>query len=60
MTDGNQKMKQVLSQMSVREKALALTGSSMFKSADMEALGVPKLLMVDGGTGVSCHHMFID
>ena len=60
MTDGNQKIRQVLSQMSVREKALALTGSSMFKSTAVEALGVPKLLMVDGGTGVSCHHMFID
>ena len=55
MTDGNQKMKQVLSQMSVREKALVLTGSSMFKTTAVEALGLPKLLMIDGGTGVSSH-----
>ena len=44
--------------MSVREKALALTGESMFKLVKSRV--TPSLYFLDGGTGAAYHQMFID
>ena len=53
-------IKSCLATMSVKEKALAVTGVSMFKLPGNEKLGIPELYLLDGGTGLNYAQMMTD
>lgn len=55
-----EQVENILSQLSVREKALLLTGESMFRQRGLPEKGLPSLYYLDGGTGAAYHQMFID
>lgn len=50
----------IIHEMTVREKAACITGGSSFYSRAMEKYGIPKLLLLDGGTGFNTNQMFLD
>ena len=50
MTD---KIKKILEQMTIEEKADMVCGASNFCTADASRYGVPAIRMLDGGTGIN-------
>ena len=60
MDDITRRIEEVISKMTVREKALALTGSSMFKVDGNDENGIPSVYFLDGGTGLNYQQMFCD
>ena len=50
----------IISEMTVREKAACITGGSSFYSRAMDKYGIPKLLLLDGGTGFNTNQFFLD
>lgn len=54
----NVNIQKILADMTVKEKALALTGESMFKLGGRK--DIPATYFLDGGTGAAYHQMFID
>ena len=51
---------QILSEMSVEEKLLLLTGSTTFRGGCNEEHGIPAPLFLDGGTGFNTMQMGIE
>lgn len=50
----------IISEMTVKEKAACITGGSSFYSREMDKYGIPKLLLLDGGTGFNTNQMFLE
>ena len=50
----------IIGEMTVREKAACITGGSSFYTRVMEKYGIPKLLLLDGGTGFNTNQFFLD
>lgn len=53
-------IEQILREMTVREKAACITGSSPFYSRALEKYGIPKILLLDGGTGYNAGQKYLD
>lgn len=50
----------VVQSMSLEDKALLITGVTMFRSAAMEQYGIPDVYYLDGGTGANLMQMAMD
>ncbi len=50
----------ILAQMSVEEKAVLVNGATFFGMNGVERLGVPSLMLLDGGTGINFEQLFGD
>lgn len=50
----------VIAQMTLREKAMLVTGATPFSTQPIERLGIPAARMIDGGTGVNFVQYFND
>jgi beta-glucosidase len=48
----------IINEMTVSEKAACITGGSNFYTRAMDKYGIPKLLLIDGGTGFNSNQMF--
>ena len=46
-----QSIEQIISEMTLEEKALLVTGGSGFGSQPMEKYGIPRVVLLDGATG---------
>jgi len=46
----------IIKEMTLEEKVACITGDSSFGSRQMEKYGIPKALMIDGGTGINSSH----
>ncbi len=57
MTD---KIKTILEQMTIEEKADMVCGASNFCTADASRYGVPAIRMLDGGTGINYEQLIAD
>lgn len=57
MTD---KIKKILEQMTIEEKADMVCGASNFCTADASRYGVPAIRMLDGGTGINYEQLIAD
>lgn len=57
MTD---KIKTILEQMTIEEKADIVCGASNFCTADASRYGVPAIRMLDGGTGINYEQLIAD
>lgn len=57
MTD---KIKTILEQMTIEEKANMVCGASNFCTADASRYGVPAIRMLDGGTGINYEQLIAD
>ncbi|MDL2236841.1 glycoside hydrolase family 3 C-terminal domain-containing protein [Christensenellaceae bacterium OttesenSCG-928-K19] len=55
-----QSVKEVIAQMTVEEKAKALTGESMFSGMGMEKYGIPAVRFLDGGTGINYFQLYLE
>lgn len=53
-------IEKIISEMSVEEKAACITGGSSFYSRSMEKYGIPKLLLLDGGTGFNTNQFYLE
>lgn len=52
--------KNVLSQMTLEEKARLVNGATFFGTAALERLNIPALQLLDGGTGINFEQLFGD
>lgn len=50
-------IEKIISEMTVREKAACITGDSSFSTRAMKKYGIPRLVMLDGGTGYNSSQM---
>jgi beta-glucosidase len=50
----------IINEMTIPEKAACITGGSSFYTRAMEKYGIPKLLLLDGGTGFNTGEMFLE
>ena len=57
MTD---KIKNILEQMTIEEKATMVCGASNFSTAAVPECGVPAIRMLDGGTGINYEQLIGD
>ena len=57
MTD---KIKYILEQMTIEEKATMVCGASNFSTAAVPECGVPAIRMLDGGTGINYEQLIGD
>jgi beta-glucosidase len=53
-------IEKIIREMTVEEKAACVTGNSSFYSRAMEKYGIPKLLLLDGGTGFNSNEYYLD
>ena len=53
-------VKKIIGQMTLEEKAGALTGGSLFFGTGLEKYGIPSLYFLDGGTGANYFQMYLD
>ena len=53
-------IEKIIEEMSVWEKVACITGDSSFSSRAMEKYGIPKLLLLDGGTGFNTGQMLFE
>jgi len=53
-------VKKTLEQMTLEEKARLVNGASFFGMAEIERLGIPRMQLLDGGTGMNFEQLFGD
>ena len=53
-------VKTILEQMSLEEKARLVNGATFFGMAAIDRLGVPRMQLLDGGTGINFEQLFGD
>ncbi len=53
-------VKKVLETMSLEEKARLVNGASFFGTAQIDRLGIPRIQLLDGGTGINFEQLFGD
>ncbi len=52
--------KEIIEQMTLEEKARLVNGATFFGTAAIERLGIPRLQLLDGGTGMNFEQLFGD
>lgn len=63
MSAGNKKIfdiEKTIASMTIEEKARLVTGASFFGSAKIARLNIPRLQLLDGGTGINFEQLFGD
>ena len=63
MSAGNKKIFDIeksIASMTIEEKARLVTGASFFGSAKIARLNIPRLQLLDGGTGINFEQLFGD
>lgn len=50
----------IISQMTLEEKAALVNGATFFGMSGVERLGIPALMLLDGGTGINFEQLFGD
>ena len=53
-------IKELISQMTLEEKAKLINGATFFGSAAIDRLGIPRMQLLDGGTGINFEQLFGD
>lgn len=53
-------IKSVIQEMTLEEKAALVNGATFFGMAEIERLGIPRLQLLDGGTGMNFEQLFGD
>lgn len=51
---------EIIDKMTLEEKALLVNGATFFGMAEVERLGIPRLQLLDGGTGINFEQLFGD
>lgn len=59
-TRNKQNYKDIIEQMTLEEKARLVNGATFFGMAAIERLGIPRLQLLDGGTGMNFEQLFGD
>lgn len=55
-----QKAEEICSAMTLEEKARLVNGATFFGTAQLERLGIPRMQLLDGGTGINFEQLFGD
>lgn len=55
-----QKPEEICSAMTLEEKARLVNGATFFGTAQLERLGIPRMQLLDGGTGINFEQLFGD
>jgi len=60
MKDKKFNISNIIKEMTLEEKAVLVNGGTFFGMAEVERLGVPRLQLLDGGTGINFEQLFGD